>query len=122
MVIRLLGSRLRGLLRRPKERALARRGAKPAIGAQIIREDLRMAVQAGMSDQLWLWLLEQGWRESNFHPDRRRYRDIPAAWVLRLTDAPPEHYARVLEKASEKAVVRPLLRAGGAARLPLRRR
>ena len=122
MVIRLLGSRLRGLLRRPRERALARRGAKPAIGAPIVRQDVRMAVQAGMSDQLWTWLLEQGWRESNFHPDRRRYRDIPSAWVTRLTDAPPEHYARVLDKAIEKAVVRPQLHAGGAARLPLRRR
>jgi hypothetical protein len=124
LVIEKLGSRLRGLLRRPRPRATPRRGAKPAIGAHIVREDVRMTIQAGMSDQLWSWLQDQGWRESTFQPDRRRYRDIPSAWVTRLIDAPPDRCARVLDAATEHAVVRPSLRggAGGGARLPLRRR
>lgn len=122
MVIQKLGVRLRGLLRRPRPRALPRRGAKPPIGAQIVREDVRMTIQAGMSDQLWSWLQDQGWRESNFHPDRRRYRDVPSAWVTRLIDATPERCARVLDAAVEQAVVRPTLRGAAAQRLPLRRR
>jgi len=109
-------SRVRGLFSLHKERAAPRRGAKPAIGAYIVREDVRMSMQAGMSDQLWRWLLDQGWREVTFAPDRRRYRDIPAAWVTRLIDAEPEMCARVLDAAIEKAVVRPRLRTEAAPR------
>jgi hypothetical protein len=108
------------LLKLHKPRAAPRRGNKPAIGAYIIREDVRMTVQAGMSDELWRWLLDQGWREQVFQPDRRRYRDIPAAWVTRLVDAPPERCARVLEAAIERAVVRPSLRGAAAPRAPLK--
>jgi hypothetical protein len=105
-----------------KERALPRRGSKPAIGSYIAREDLRITIQAGMSDQLWRWLLEQGWREVTFQPDRRRYRDVPSAWVTRLTDSPPDLCARVLEAAVEKAVIRPSLRSASPARPPTRKK
>jgi hypothetical protein len=116
LVIGTLRNRVRGLLRIRKQRAVPRRSAKPAIGAYIVREDVRMTIQAGMSDHLWHWLLEQGWREATFQPDRRRYRDIPSAWVTRLIDATPEVCARVLDAAVDKAVFRPSLRAAGTAR------
>jgi hypothetical protein len=38
---------------------------------------VRLTVQAGPSDDLWIWLLDAGWRVVTHRPDRRRYRDIP---------------------------------------------
>jgi hypothetical protein len=108
-----LRNQIRALLRMRTPRAVARRGNKPAIGAAVVREDLRLTVQAGLSDELWRWLLEQGWRESQFQPDRRRYRELPAALVTRLIDARPDEYAEALAAAVEKAAYRPVLRGGG---------
>jgi hypothetical protein len=122
VVLRSLRNQVRGLLNIRKARATPRRSNKPAIGAYIIREDVRLTMQAGMSDQLWSWLLEQGWREATYQPDRRRYRDIPSAWVTRLIDASPDVYVRVLDAAMDKAVHRPSLRATAGPRTPVRRK
>ena len=100
---------LRGLLRVRKERELPRRGGKPALGAIIVLGDLRMTVQAGFGDELWLWLLDAGWRELTYRPDRRHYREIPTSWVTRLIDALPEARPLVLEAAIKKASLRPML-------------
>ena len=81
-----------------------------------------MTVQAGMSDELWQWLMEKGWREPNFHPDRRRYRDIPASWVTRLVDAVASDREAVLAAAAAKAVHRPTLRNVQAQRPKIDRR
>lgn len=101
-------NRIRSVLSLRKERAMPRRGPKPAIGAGIFREDLRMTVQAGFSNDLWRWLLEQGWREVRYRPDRRQYREIPASWVTQLIDAAPETRAAVLQQAAAQAVLRPV--------------
>jgi hypothetical protein len=52
-----------------------------------------MTIQAGFSDELWRWLLEQGWREVTHRPDRRHYRAVPASCVTELIDAPAEERA-----------------------------
>jgi len=62
-----------------------------------------MVVQAGMDRELWGWLQDQGWREVAAHPDRRTYRDVPASWVTRLIDAPPEDRDAVLKSAIAEA-------------------
>ena len=100
---------LRGLLRLRRERVLPRRSAKPAIGATVVAGDLRMTVQAGLSNELWTWLLEAGWRELTYRPDRRHYREIPSSWVTRLIDALPETRPLVLEAAIARASMRPTL-------------
>jgi hypothetical protein len=102
-----LRNQIRGLLHIRKDRAALRRSSKPAIGAWVICGDTRMTIQAGMSDELWHWLLEQGWREAAFRPERRRYRDVPTTWAIRLIDAVPEARARVLQAAVANAVHRP---------------
>jgi hypothetical protein len=84
-------------------------GAKPAVGARIFRGDVRMSVQAGMTDGLWRWLVKAGWREVTFRPDRRRYRDIPTAYVTHLIDCAAEQRERVMEVAIENSVWRPVL-------------
>ena len=99
----------RGLLRVRKDRALPRRTAKPAIGATIVLRDLRITVQAGLSDELWVWLLDAGWRELTYRPDRRHYREIPSSWVTRLIDALPESRRLVMDAAVARASMRPTL-------------
>ncbi len=98
--------RLRTMLKIRKPRTLPRRGPKPGVGAKIFKDDVRMTVQAGMSHELWRWLQEQGWREVLFRPDRRRYRDVPTAWVTRLIDCAPDECAAVLEAAIGRATYR----------------
>jgi len=105
-----LRRQIRSLISGPKDRSLGRRTARPSIGTQIVCKDLRMVVQAGMSDELWAWLMEKGWREVAYFPDRRQYRDFPPSWVTRLVDAIPEERAAVLAAATENAVRRPRLR------------
>lgn len=106
----------------PKERSLPRRSAKPHIGAYVINGGVRMTIQAGMSDELWLWLMDQGWREPSYRPDRRTYKDIPASWVTLLIDAQPEKREDVLAIAVAKAVHRPTLRKPSAVASYVKRR
>ena len=100
--------RVRKLLKIRVERHTPAVGAKPAIGSRIFCGDLRMTVQAGMSDGLWRWLVSEGWREITFRPDRRRYRDLPATYVTQLIDCSAEQRSRVLEAAIANAVWRPV--------------
>ncbi len=99
--------RVRTLLRIRVSRDLPPIGTRPALGARLTCDDVRMSVQAGMSESLWRWLASNGWREVTFRPDRRRYRDIPAALVTQLIDAAPEERARVLRAAIANASYRP---------------
>ncbi len=92
-----------------KARKLSRfnpEGSKPRIGSPIVRGEIRMTVQAGLSDELWAWLGSQGWREPMVSPDRRHYRDIPASWVTRLFDAQPEYRVKMLVAGVSRATVR----------------
>lgn len=96
----------RTLMRIRRDRALPSVGQKPGVGARIACGDLRMSVQAGLSDSLWRWLTKLGWREVMFRPDRRRYRDIPHGFVTQLIDAAPEERERILAVAVTHASYR----------------
>jgi hypothetical protein len=65
-----------------------------------------MIVQAGMSDELWQWLLELGWREVTYRPDRRVYRQVPLSCATRLTDSTRDTRLRVLDDALDRAELR----------------
>lgn len=104
----------RTLFRIRKMRGLPSPGPKPPLGAKITRQDVRITVQAGMTDELWRWLTDKGWRQATVRNDRRRYRDVPASEVTRLIDAAPEFRGQVLREATEAATLRP--EAGAAAR------
>jgi hypothetical protein len=101
--------RVRTLLRIRVNRDLPGVGSRPGIGARVFRGDLRMTVQAGMSDGLWRWLVGEGWREITFRPDRRRYRDIPSTYVTQLIDCSSDQRGRILDAAIANAVLRPVL-------------
>lgn len=96
-------NQIRTLLRIRRQRRLLPAGPKPSVGARIVRDDVRMSVQAGMSDTLWEWLLKRGWREVVYRPERRRYNEVPSAWVTRLYEAAPADRSRVLVAAVQAA-------------------
>jgi hypothetical protein len=114
-LVRPVRDRVRTLLRIRVSRGLPAIGAKPALGARLFRDDVRMTVQAGMTDALWRWLVREGWREITYRPDRRRYRDVPAAYVTRLIDSTSnEEREQVLAAAVASATLRPLPARRGA--------
>jgi len=88
-------------------RARPDRGPKPRLGAKIFHGDVRISVQSGLTDDMWSWLQEQGWREVVFRPDRRRYRDVPPSLVTKLFDAVPTDRLAVLKAATNGAVAKP---------------
>ena len=98
--------RLRGILGIRRERSLPPRRPKPAVGARIVRDDVRMLVPAGMSEELWRWLQDEGWREITFRPDRRTYRDLPSSRVHQLSDCPSGRRPDVMQAAIDEAYLR----------------
>jgi len=113
---------VRTLLRIRCERDIPSESSKPPFGSKLFCGDIRMTVRSGMSDQLWRWLLDQGWREVPVRIDRRRYRDIPSAYVTRLIDSVAnEERARVMEVAIANAQYRPRMTRDGRI-IPVRKR
>ena len=104
-----LHDRVRGFLHLRIERAPPRRGPKPPIGAYVVCGNLRMTIQAGVTDELWEWLMGQGWRELRYAPDRRHYLVVPAPCVTKLIDAPQELRPLALSVAMSHASFRPII-------------
>lgn len=105
---------VRTLLKIRCEREIPRAGDKPCFGAKLFRGDVRMTVRSGMTEALWRWLVEQGWREVAVRPDRRRYKDIPSAYVTRLIDSEAnEDRTRVMFAAMANAQYRPRMTRDG---------
>ncbi len=105
---------VRTLLKIRCERAVPAESSKPSFGAKLFCGDIRMTVRSGMSDALWRWLLNQGWREVVVRLDRRQYKDIPSAYVTRLIDSETnEERKRVLTAAVANAQYRPRMTRDG---------
>jgi hypothetical protein len=106
-----LRTRLRRFKGERVERGVPERSLKPRIGSHVIhvQKGLRLVVQAGMSDDLWKWLMDHGWRVSSFRPERRSYGDIPASYVTRLIDADPAQRKKLMVEATMNAQSRDAL-------------
>jgi hypothetical protein len=101
-----LRDRLRSFLQGDrKKRQLPRRSVKPRIGAYAIhvKDGVRLMVQAGMSDEVWQWLMDHGWRVETHRPDRRQYLDIPPSFVTRLIDSDPAQRRALMIEAKRNA-------------------
>ncbi len=93
-----------------RHRALPPLGPKPRLGAKIVNGDLRMTTQAGLTDSVWKWLIEQGWREESYRGDRRVYRELPPSLVAALFDATDaDERGHLLELAIAEAESRPVV-------------
>ena len=62
-----------------------------------------MTVQAGLTNELWRWLLDAGWREITYRPDRRRYCDVPTECVYELFESAAEDRRDVLDLCVARA-------------------
>ena len=102
----------RTLFRIRRRRMPPRASVKPALGAKIAMEDFRIVVQAGLSDELWIFLVQAGFREVVHRPDQRRYRDLPPSMVTELYHAPAEEWQALLMAALKEAAKRPRVRVG----------
>lgn len=96
-------------LARRKREELRRLAHKPHIGATIYSADLRMQVQAGMSNDLWRWLVERGWRPLDDTVRRHRLRAVPTNAVMALFDAPAERWEHLLSTAIKQAIRKPTI-------------
>jgi hypothetical protein len=82
---------------------------KPHTGATIYCADLRMSVEAGLSMQLWRWLVSRGWRELDDLARRNRMRAVPSSAVMALFDATPERWEDLLATALKQAIRKPTI-------------
>jgi hypothetical protein len=112
-----LKDRLRAMLGSSHPRQLPRRGAKPRIGSYVVHvgSGVRLMVQAGMSDELWIWLMDHGWRVVTYRPERRRYRDIPASYVTQLIDSHASMRNRLMAEAIQNAESRAVVSSRASA-------
>jgi len=95
----LLNAPMGQLLWKKKQELHHRATHKPAIGATICCAGLRMSVQAGLSDDLWQWLVSLGWRELATGENRLQLKPLATTQVTRLFDAQPVERERVLTNA-----------------------
>lgn len=91
------------LLGRKKEQQRRRVASKPAIGATLCCAGLRLTVQAGLSDDLWQWLVKLGWRELQPRENRLHFKPLPTSLVTRLFDCREEERERILLAAIRQA-------------------
>lgn len=100
----LLARPVAGFLSGRKREVHRRHARKPQIGATVCCANLRMTVQAGLSRELWIWLVGQGWREIEPGENRYKYRALPSNIVTQLFDAQPDRWERLLAAAIRQAV------------------
>ncbi len=99
------------LLWKKKQDLRLRETNKPAIGATICCSGMRMSVQAGLSDDLWHWLVSLGWRELAPGEHRLQLKPLATTLVTKLFDAQPAERERVLMNAIRQITRRPSVRA-----------
>jgi hypothetical protein len=99
----LLSTPLSELIWKRRQEVRARESSKPAIGATLCCAGLRMTVQAGMSNELWHWLIKLGWRELHPRENRLHFKPLPTGLVTRLFDCSADERERVLLAAIRHA-------------------
>ena len=99
---------IRTMLGVRRKRTVRPPGQKPRLGARIVKDDVRIVVQAGLTDATWQWLVLHGWREDSYRNNRRRYREVPPSLVAQLFDAAdPDECAQLVRQAIAEARFRP---------------
>ncbi|MGZ8255582.1 MAG: hypothetical protein ACXWVT_12080 [Burkholderiaceae bacterium] len=116
----LLSTSIGELLGRKKEQQRRREASKPAIGATLCCAGLRMTVQAGLSEDLWQWLVKLGWRELQPRENRLHFKPLPTTLVTRLFDCQEDERERILLAAIRQAASGSSTRVVLPPRLPAR--
>lgn len=84
-----------------------RQAGRPRVGSTIFCSRFRMTVPAGFNEDLWQWLVAQGWQPLADNASRYRYRALPSNVVAALVDAPQEQRERLLALALRRALDQP---------------
>lgn len=78
-------------------------GPLPAVGAFIVRGEIKMPVTHPVPRELWDWLVLSGWRNLPVKNDRRKGMRVPDGALKALIDADPAGrnlaHSRILEQA-----------------------
>lgn len=94
---------LRNLLSIRQQRKSPPVGQLPAVGAVIIRGQVKMHIDQPMPRELWDWLVLSGWRNLPVKNDRRKGLVAPAGALQELIGADPQQrnraHSRILEEA-----------------------
>jgi hypothetical protein len=104
---------IRNILNIRQRRTRSPAGPRPRLGAKIAMDDFRMVVQSGMSEGLWRFLLQAGFREITYRGDRRAYRDVPPSLVAKLCKTRSGNWQKRLLAALQEAAKRPRVRLNG---------
>jgi hypothetical protein len=91
---------------------------KARMGTTLCSAGLRMTVQAGLTDEMWQWLVSLGWRELRSGENRLHYRALSSSLVNRLYDVAPDDRHKVLLLAIKEAT-RPSREPANAERSPV---
>jgi hypothetical protein len=114
----LLSTPIGDLLWRKKQDLRRRELNKPPVGATICCAGLRMTIQAGLTDELWRWLVSLGWRELERGQDRLKLRPLPTGHVTRMFDSEPSDRERVLLGAIRQVTRQPVMHTAERASAP----
>ena len=101
---------VRRALQIQKPRSTPGIGHIPRLGARIHLGSTRMRVSINPSEELWIWLVQAGWRECRYPKDRRIYIDLPDKTIKKLAKVSGVErealYTRILAyiKQPEKSV------------------
>lgn len=115
----LLNTPVGELLGKKKQDLRRREANKPPIGSTICCAGLRMTVQAGLSDELWHWLVSLGWRELKPGENRLKLKPLPTGLVTRMFDSEPTDWERVLLGAIRQVTRQPVMRPADRVPAPL---
>lgn len=76
----------------------------PPIGRTVlVRGRIKMAVTSEISEELWHWLMVEGWRVSAYHNDRRAYTRMPENAVGQLMQTSNAERSTLHKKMLQRA-------------------
>jgi hypothetical protein len=73
-------------------------GPLPAVGATIVREDVKMHITLPIPRELWDWLVLSGWRNLPVKNDRRKGQQLPESALKILLQTDPQDRNRVHDR------------------------
>ncbi|MBC3933618.1 MULTISPECIES: hypothetical protein [Undibacterium] len=89
---------LRSLFRIRQQRSLPPPGPKPAFGATIVNQQIKIQLFLPIDYEQWDWLTGHGWRTMDMRENRRRYFRVPRNAVQRMLSASKEEREHIHQR------------------------
>lgn len=88
---------IRTLLKIRKERSIPPMTSMPQPGASIVKDHYKIKLMQPCAPEVWVWLMQLGWRVCSVRNDRRQYTILHKDTIHYLNTAEEEKRQRVLE-------------------------